>query len=301
MATVRSWISASRLRTLPLATSSTLAGSFMAVADRACNITTILWALVTTLLLQILSNMANDLGDSLKGTDNEHRLGPLRTVQSGNIRVAEMKRAVAAVALMTLASGIVLIITSLGIDNWRVLLFLALGVASIAAAIKYTIGRTAYGYSGFGDLFVFLFFGLTGVLGTYYLNAHQLKADAFLMAVSVGFLSTGVLNLNNLRDIDNDRRSNKHTIAVRLGERNAKIYHLLLIVIAMAAGIAYTFLNFISPWQFLYLLTLPFFVIQLIAIFRIKEHRRLDPFLRYLALSTFAFTLLFGLGIVLSL
>jgi 1,4-dihydroxy-2-naphthoate octaprenyltransferase len=301
MATIRSWVSASRLRTLPLAASSTLAGSFMAVADRAYNITIIIWALVTTLLLQILSNMANDLGDSLKGTDNEHRLGPRRTVQSGNIRVGEMKRAVAAVALLTLASGIVLIITSLGIDNWRVLIFLALGVASIAAAIKYTIGRTAYGYSGFGDLFVFLFFGLTGVLGTYYLNAHQLKADAFLMAISVGLLSTGVLNLNNLRDIDNDRTSNKRTIAVRLGERNAKIYHLLLIVIAMAAGIATTLLNFITPWQFLYLLTLPLFAVQLIAIFRIKEHRRLDPFLRFLALTTFAYVLLFGLGIWLAL
>jgi 1,4-dihydroxy-2-naphthoate octaprenyltransferase len=297
MATFRSWVSASRLRTLPLAASSTLAGSFMAVADRAYNITIIIWALVTTLLLQILSNMANDLGDSLKGTDNEHRLGPLRTVQSGNIKVAEMKMAVAVVALITLISGIVLIVSSLGIANWKVLLFLALGIASIAAAITYTIGRTAYGYSGFGDLFVFLFFGLTGVLGTYYLNAHQLKADTFLMAISVGFLSTGVLNLNNLRDIDNDRRSNKHTIAVRLGERNAKIYHLLLIVIALAAGIAYTLLNFVSPWQFLYLLTLPLFAFQLIAIFRIKEHRRLDPFLRYLALTTFAYVLLFGTGI----
>ncbi|HZK07795.1 MAG TPA: 1,4-dihydroxy-2-naphthoate octaprenyltransferase [Bacteroidales bacterium] len=301
MATFRSWVSASRLRTLPLAASSTLAGSFMAVADRVYNISIIIWALVTTLLLQILSNMANDLGDSLKGTDNEHRLGPLRTVQSGNIKVAEMKMAVAVVALITLISGIILIVSSLGIANWKVLLFLALGIASIAAAITYTIGRTAYGYSGFGDLFVFLFFGLTGVLGTYYLNAHQLNADTFLMAISVGFLSTGVLNLNNLRDIDNDRRSNKHTIAVRLGERNAKIYHLLLIVIALTAGIAYTLLNFVSPWQFLYLLTLPLFASQLIAIFRIKEHRRLDPFLRYLALTTFAFVLLFGAGIMISL
>lgn len=298
MASTRSWIKAARLRTLPLAVSSTLAGSFMAIADRKFDSMVIALAIATTLLLQILSNLANDLGDSLKGTDNHLRLGPARTVQSGEITMKEMAWGVGIVSLLTLVSGISLIAISLGTGSWQVLFFLGLGVVSIAAAIKYTVGKSAYGYQGLGDLFVFIFFGLTGVLGTYYLNAHQLPSDTWLMAISVGLLSTGVLNLNNMRDIENDKNSGKNTIVVRIGATRARTYHSLLVVFAMLCGIIYTFLNYHSPAQFIFLAVIPFFIKDLLRILKIDEQKMLDPYLRKLALSTFAYVLLFGIGIL---
>ena len=286
-----------RLRTLPLAVSSTLAGSFMAVADQNYNPWVIVLAILTTLLLQILSNMANDLGDSLKGTDNHKRLGPVRTVQGGEISIREMQWGVGLVALLTLSSGISLILVGLGSQSWQTLLFLLLGIVSIAAAIKYTIGNTAYGYRGLGDLFVFLFFGLLGVLGTYYLNAHRLPPDTWLMAISVGLLSTGVLNLNNMRDEENDRNSGKNTLVVRMGANNARLYHILLVGLAIVCGIIYTIYNYHSPYQFIFLAVIPLFIRDLLRIFKIDEQRLLDPYLKKLALSTFAYILLFGLGI----
>ncbi len=297
MASVKSWIKAMRLRTLPLAVSSTLAGSFMAVADQDYKPWVIALAILTTLLLQILSNMANDLGDSLKGTDNHKRLGPVRTVQGGEISIREMQWGVGLVALLTLSSGISLILVGLGSQSWQTLLFLLLGIVSIAAAIKYTIGNTAYGYRGLGDLFVFLFFGLLGVLGTYYLNAHRLPPDTWLMAISVGLLSTGVLNLNNMRDEENDRNSGKNTLVVRMGHNNARLYHILLVGLAIVCGIIYTIFNYHSPYQFIFLAVIPLFVRDLLRIFKIDEQRLLDPYLKKLALSTFAYILLFGLGI----
>jgi 1,4-dihydroxy-2-naphthoate polyprenyltransferase len=300
MATTRSWIKAMRLRTLPLAVSSTLAGSFMAVSDRKSDALIIALAVLTTLLLQILSNLANDLGDSLKGTDNLKRVGPTRTVQGGEISVLEMWWGVGIASLLTLASGISLIVISLGTQSWQVLLFLALGVISIAAALKYTLGKSAYGYRGLGDLFVFLFFGLTGVLGTYYLNAHTLPADTWLMAVSVGLLSTGVLNLNNMRDIENDKNSGKNTVVVKIGTKRARIYHGILIILAMCCGIIYGLLNYHSPWQFIFIAVIPLFVRDLIRILNINEQNLLDPFLKKLALSTFAYILLFGIGVLIT-
>lgn len=298
MASTRSWIKAMRLRTLPLAVSSTLAGSFMAIADRRFDSIVIALAILTTLLLQILSNLANDLGDSLKGTDNKNRIGPARTVQSGEISKKEMWWSVGIVSFLTLASGISLIFYSLGTRSWQVLIFLLLGLVSIAAAIKYTIGKTAYGYRGLGDLFVFIFFGLTGVLGTYYLNAHTLPPDTWLMAISVGLLSTGVLNLNNMRDIDNDKISGKNTIVVRMGSLNARVYHSLLVAFAIISGIVYTSLNYHSPAQFIFLAVIPFFIQDLFRILKIDEQKLLDPYLKKLAISTFAYILLFGIGIL---
>jgi 1,4-dihydroxy-2-naphthoate octaprenyltransferase len=300
MASVKSWIKAMRLRTLPLAVSSTLAGSFMAIADKKYETLVIALAILTTLLLQILSNLANDLGDSLKGTDNPNRLGPTRTVQSGEISIKEMWRAVISVSVLTFASGIWLIIAGLGTGSWVIFIFLLLGLFSIGAALKYTLGKSAYGYQGLGDLFVFIFFGLTGVLGTYFLNAHQLPFDAWLMAFSVGLLSTGVLNLNNMRDIENDKNSGKHTLVVRMGTRNARIYHGILLGVAMLCGVVYTTLNYVSAWQFIFLAVLPILIKDFVAILKTKNPRKLDPYLKKLALATFAYVLLFGIGILLS-
>ncbi len=298
MANTKSWIKALRLRTLPLAVSSTLAGSFMAISDSNFNIPIIALAILTTLLLQILSNLANDLGDSLKGTDNKQRLGPVRTVQGGEITTREMWWGLGITSFLTLASGVSLIVVSLGTQSWQVLVFLLLGLVSIGAAIKYTIGKTAYGYRGLGDLFVFLFFGLTGVLGTYYLNAHALPPDTWLMAISVGFLSTGVLNLNNMRDIENDKNSGKNTVVVKIGTRKARVYHSLLIVLAILCGVFYAILNYHSPWQFIFIAVIPLFIRDLMRILRINEQNLLDPFLKKLALSTFAYIMLFGIGIL---
>lgn len=298
MASTLSWIKAMRLRTLPLAVSSTLAGSFMAIADRRYDSIVIALAILTTLMLQILSNLANDLGDSLKGTDNKNRIGPTRTVQSGEISKHEMWWGVGIVSFLTLASGLSLIFYSLGTNSWQVLLFLVLGVVSIAAAIKYTIGNSAYGYRGLGDIFVFIFFGLTGVLGTYYLNAYTLPPDTWLMAISVGLLSTGVLNLNNMRDIENDKISGKNTIVVRIGTLNARVYHSLLVAFAIISGIIYTSLNYHSPAQFIFLAVIPFFIKDLFRILKIDEQKLLDPYLKKLAISTFAYIILFGIGIL---
>jgi len=300
MANTKSWIRAMRLRTLPLAVSSTLAGSFVAIADRKYESIIIALAILTTLLLQILSNLANDLGDSLKGTDNQNRVGPLRAVQSGEITVREMKWGVAIVAFLTLFAGISLIFSALGSQSFQIFIFLGLGVISIVAAIKYTIGKSAYGYKGMGDLFVFIFFGLLGVLGTYYLNTKEMHASVWLMAISVGLLSTGVLNLNNMRDIENDKASGKMTFAVNLGSARARKYHFLLITIGLVSGIIFSIIHYQSPRQFVFLIVIPIFVKDLIAISKTEVPRHLDPFLKKLAISTFFYILLFGLGIIIS-
>lgn len=297
--TISSWLKAFRLRTLPLALSSILMGSFLAIHDGDYNWLVIGLAALTTTLLQILSNMANDYGDSQKGTDNSDRLGPMRTVQSGEISPSQMKKGIWIVSLLSLLTGMLLIYVSFKNDFLAALLFLFVGIAAIAAAIKYTVGKGAYGYAGFGDLFVFIFFGLVGVFGSYYLNTGYFRIDVFLPSISIGLLSTGVLNLNNLRDIENDIKSEKHTLAARLGFKWAKIYQAFLVFGAFISAFVYVWLNYASPWNFLFLLAFPMIFGNLILIFRQKNPALLDPFLKRLALETFMFTLMFGIGMIL--
>ncbi len=296
---ISSWIKAFRLRTLPLALSSILMGSFVAIHDQRYSWLVIALAAVTTILLQILSNLANDYGDSQKGTDNVNRLGPQRTVQSGEIKPVKMKKAIIFFVMLSLVSGVLLLYYAFSDDFLSALLFLLLGVGAIAAAIKYTVGKGAYGYYGLGDLFVFLFFGLAGVVGTYYLNARVLEWDVFLPAVSLGFLSMGVLNLNNMRDIDNDIKSGKRTLAARLGLQKAKIYHTLLVVGAMITAGVYVMLNYRTPWNLLFLISAIPLLKDLLAVMSTSEQVLLDPYLKKLALSTLLFTILFGVGILL--
>ncbi len=292
------WIKAARLRTLPLALSSVIMGSFLAIDAGHYKPWVIGLALLTTLFLQILSNFANDYGDSAKGTDNEHRLGPMRTVQSGEISHSEMRKGIAVMVLLSLVSGVLLIYVALGTQWIKGLLFLLLGVASIAAAIKYVVGENAYGYRGLGDIFVFLFFGLAGVAGTYYLNTLSLPWDIWLPAAALGFFSTGVLNLNNMRDADNDLRSGKITIPVRLGPSYAKIYHMMLILFGWTSAFLFNYINHLDITQWMYAVVLPLFVLDLIKIVRTKNPRALDPFLKKLALSTLTFTILFGISLI---
>lgn len=296
---LKAWIHAIRLRTLPLAFSSTLLGSFIAFSDKAFQWDVLWLALSTTLFLQILSNLANDYGDSKNGADNAERVGPLRAVQSGLIKPSEMRLAVIITTVLAFVSGILLIGTGLGFQvtlSW--LVFLLLGIGALAAAIKYTVGKKPYGYMGFGDLFVFLFFGLTGVLGTYFLHAGHIQSDLLLPASAMGFLSAAVLNLNNMRDIQGDSRAGKRTLVVIMGSARARYYHLILIAAAPLALIIYTMYNYHGPIQYIFLLTLPLLLFHLLTVFRVKVPSELDPQLKRLALTTFATVIIFGIGLI---
>lgn len=300
MSKFSAWMHAFRLRTLPLAMSSTVLGSFVAAAERKFSWKVFLLASVTTVLLQILSNLANDYGDFKKGTDNMDRIGPLRMVQSGQITPSQMILAISIIIILTLISGISLIFNGTeGAGNNIKLLFLILGIGAIFAAVKYTVGKNPYGYKGFGDIFVFIFFGLIGVLGTYYLHTHTFKPDLILPAASIGFLSAGVLNLNNMRDYHSDKKAMKRTLVVILGSEKAKIYHLGLIIGALGTVIVYTLINFTSPFQFLFLVPVPFFIQNVIIVFKNKKPVELNSELKKLALSTLLFSITFGIGLLL--
>lgn len=292
---MKNWIKAARPRTLPLAFSSTLLGSLLAWHDRPFKVSVFILALLTTLFLQILSNLANDYGDSVNGMDNEHRVGPQRTVQSGAISRRAMLTGIIITSTLALITGILLI--AFGFDfslSPTVIIFFLLGLASLAAAIKYTVGKNPYGYRGFGDLFVYIFFGLTGVLGTYYLHTSSIPWMMLLPASAIGFLSTAVLNLNNMRDVEGDARSGKRTLVVIMGNDKAHFYHLLLIAGAWISLIVYRISHFSSPVQFVFLITLPFFILHLKKVFTTKPPAALDPELKKLAIFTFITAVLFG-------
>ena len=232
MASYKDWIQAFRLRTLPLAISSILVGSGLAHYYGSFNLKVGLLAIVTAVLLQILSNLSNDLGDHQHGTDNAERLGPTRAMMHGRISSRSMKRAMIIAGFLALISGLWLIVEALGI-SYTSLGFLILGLASIYAAVRYTYGRNPYGYAGFGDFSVFIFFGLVGVAGTFYLHVGDLRTESVLFGCVFGLLSTAVLNLNNMRDSKNDRAMGKRTMAVLLGDGYSKVYHSALVLLAI--------------------------------------------------------------------
>lgn len=301
MASIKSWIKAARLRTLPLAMSGILMGAALSYLDGGFNRMVTILAVVTALFIQIFSNFANDYGDSQNGTDNQHRVGPKRTVQSGEISPYQMKIGMIVLIILSLATGIWLVVEGTkGLDLPMFLLFLAFGIVALIAAYRYTAGSNPYGYAGFGDVAVFLFFGLLPVVGTYFLNTHRITPELFLPAISIGLFSTGVLNLNNMRDIENDRNSGKHTVVVRMGSSKARIYHSLLIVIGILSSVLFNAISGISAFQWLFLLAFPLFIRDLIQINQIVEPRKFDSFLKKLSLTTLLFTVLFGLGIILS-
>ena len=299
MPELRSWVKAARLRTLPLALSNMLAGSFMAIYAGVYNWAVIALTALTTVLLQILSNMANDYGDSQKGTDNHERVGPVRTVQAGEILPAQMKKGVILISFLTLVSGIALLYAAFPGDFYMALVFFIIGLAAIAAAIKYTVGSSAYGYKGYGDFFVLIFFGFVGVIGAYFLNTHELSWDVFLPALALGLLSTGVLNLNNMRDMKNDIKSGKHTLASRMGFEKAKIYHIFLVLGGIASLGAYIFIHFDNYFQLLFLVPVPILIKDLIEVSRAQDQSKLDPYLKKLAIGTLVLTVFFGIGLLL--
>ncbi len=299
MSKVKAWIKAFRLRTLPLSLSSIILGGSLAYANKPFSWLTTLLAVTTTLFLQILSNLANDFGDYNHGLDNGERVGPQRSVQSGIITPHAMETGIIIFIFLSLVSGIWLIVSGTrNILSREAIFFLILGLLAIGAAIKYTIGKHPYGYYGLGDLFVFLFFGLTGVLGTYYLNTHTMKWDMLLPASALGCLSTGVLNLNNMRDMESDRKNGKKTLAVFLGPTLSRYYHLLLLSLAIILSLIYILLNYHSPYQFIFLIILPPLIQNIKAVFAARSLSILDPLLKKLSLTSLLYSIAFGIGML---
>jgi len=300
MPAARIWIKAFRLQTLPLSLSATILGSFLAYSENLFKWSVFVLGSLTTLFLQILSNLANDYGDALKGTDNSKRLGPRRVTQSGLVSVKQIRRMIVLFVLLSLASGCLLIWAGLrgeGLMGYAV--FFVLGIAAIVAAIKYTVGKRPYGYVGLGDAMVFIFFGILGVAGTYFLHSGGFHWSILLPAASVGLLSMGVLNLNNLRDHENDAASGKHTLVVRMGVAWAKGYHIILLGGAFLLALTYTILHFDSWVQLLLLVPVPLLVSDIQAVVHNQVSVELNVELKKLAMATLLFSLAFGLGLVL--
>ena len=296
---MKHWIQAARLRTLPLSVSGIIVGSFYAMSQSMFNWKIIIFALSTTLGLQILSNFANDYGDGIKGTDNEDRVGPKRAIQSGVITPVAMKRALIITSVLTLMSAILLIYVAFKDHNLGFSLFyLVLGILAIASAIRYTVGNSAYGYRGYGDLFVFLFFGLVSTLGIYFMFAKEMDWYLLLPATAIGFLSVAVLNLNNMRDEESDRKSNKNTIVVKMGGEKAKIYHYFLIISAMILVLEFTYFKEFNIDQYIFVVAYIPLVKHLVTVYKNKNPKELDPELKKVALSTFALSVLLALSFI---
>ena len=297
---VKELVKAARLRTLPLSVSGIIVGSFMAASEGKFNWSIAVLAILTTVGFQIISNFANDYGDGVKGTDNDDRVGPKRAIQSGAITPKQMLLAIKISIGITLLIAVLLIYIAFGKEDFlNLLIFFILGIASIIAAIKYTVGKSAYGYSGLGDVFVFLFFGLLSVCGSCYLFTKELNMAVFLPAISVGLLSVGVLNLNNMRDKESDEKSSKNTLVVKMGSAFAKYYHYLLLISALLFAVLYTVIHYQSILQFIYLVAFIPIVFHFKTVYKNTVPRLLDPELKKLALSTFLFSILFGLGLIL--
>jgi 1,4-dihydroxy-2-naphthoate octaprenyltransferase len=298
---MNAWISAARPRTLPLALSGLIAGNAIAVSicmnsNKVVRWDIVLLSILTAVLLQILSNFANDLGDTENGADNIGRIGPQRAVQAGLLTRQEMRRGVLLMAIMSLLSGLALLYHSFGAFNSAFFKFLGLGIAAILAALLYTWGKKPYGYAGLGDLSVFLFFGPVAVLGSFALHGLSLSVvPVWIAALAIGFCSVAVLNLNNMRDRENDALAGKKTLPVRFGQKFAFKYHFILIGNACALYLAMIFpLAPFRPWLLLTLVPIYLLFKDIKPILRIKQPEDFDPFLKKTALKTFFIVLFFS-------
>ena len=305
---MKHWIEAARVRTLPLSVSGIIVGSLYALSSPTDEIMTptqvFNWytfglLLLTTIGLQVLSNFANDYGDGIKGTDNEDRVGPKRAIQKGVITPFAMKNAIIITAVLTFISAIALIYNAFQLKYFYYsLIFLILGIMAIASAIRYTVGNSAYGYRGYGDVFVFVFFGLVSTFGSYFMFAKELSFLLLLPSVAIGFLSVGVLNLNNMRDEESDRKAGKKTIVVQKGGKWAKKYHFFLVTSAMVLVIAFAFLKDFNFDQYIFIAAYFPLAGHLITVSKNRNPKLLDPELKKLALSTFFLSILLALGLI---
>ena len=284
-----------RLRTLPLSTGGVILGILLATADFKVDVWVAVFIVLTTICLQILSNLSNELGDVLHGTDTADRKGPQYGLNSGVLSIGEMKVLIGVFVALCMVSGTAMTLLSFGtLWDMTSILVLLMGAAAIMGAMKYTLGRNPYGYRGLGDAYVFLFFGLVAVLGSYFVASHTLFWRLLLPGAAVGCFSVGVLNVNNIRDMETDA-ANRVTVAIRLGERKAKIYQTVLIVLGWLLMLVYCQLRMFSWWHYLFVLTLPLFVLHLRGLWQ-RTGKALDPMLPLLVISTFLFCFLAGVG-----
>ncbi len=294
----QAWIKALRLRTLPLSLSGIIIGSAIAKYNGFWDWNIFLLSLLTTVLFQIVSNLANDLGDSIKGTDNKDRVGPMRSVQSGLISKNEMRNAAVMTSIVSLLSaGTLIYIGTTNLPISILWFYCGLAVACIIAAITYTMGKKAYGYYGLGDIMVFLFFGLVSVLGVYPLYAKSIDWIIMLPACSIGLLSTAVLNLNNMRDRTNDAKSGKNTLVVKIGADWAKLYHTLLVLGGIICHLMFL-VTINHPIAFIGLLPGIILMLHLQKVMKTKNPKDFDPELKKVALSTFGIAVLTAIGLV---
>jgi 1,4-dihydroxy-2-naphthoate polyprenyltransferase len=310
---MKHWISAARPRTLPLALSSILMGSFLAAGESKFSWTIFFLAVLTTTFLQILSNFANDYGDTVSGVDSSERTVATRAVQTGAITREAMRNAMIITSLLSFIAGSALIYEGLkDTDTQTILSFFGIGILAIIAAITYTVGKRPYGYAGFGDISVLIFFGWVGVLGTYFLHTHSLNILYILPATTCGLFAVGVLNINNIRDIESDKMTGKISIPVRLGRNNAVIYHWSLLVIGLILSIIFTYITtqtnylldhqssansfFYSILNWLFLITIPLLWKVGSGVSKAETSAQTDPFLKVMALTTLLFVITFGIG-----
>ncbi|WP_312122454.1 1,4-dihydroxy-2-naphthoate polyprenyltransferase [Kosakonia cowanii] len=295
----QAWLESLRPKTLPLAFAAIVVGTVLAWWQGYFDPLVAALALITAGLLQILSNLANDYGDAIKGSDKPDRIGPLRGMQKGAISLGQMKRALLIVIVLSCISGLGLV--SAATQTMADFIgFLALGGLSIVAAITYTVGKRPYGYQGLGDISVLTFFGWISVMGSWYLQAHTLIPATFLPATACGLLATAVLNINNLRDIDSDRENGKHTLVVRLGPVNARRYHAGLLAGALLCFALFNLISLHSLWGWLFLLAAPLLFKQARYVLRERDPRAMPPMLERTVKGALLTNLLFVLGIILS-
>lgn len=272
------WFTTARPKTLPLALASIIVGSALAHWAGKFDVVTTLLAFITTILLQILSNFANDYGDHVKGSDTKERIGPLRAIQHGVIGGEQLKKAVIILSLLSFVSGVAL--SAYAFETVQDLFFfIGLGIVSIIAAITYTVGKKAYGYLGLGDLFVLIFFGFVAVIGVFYLQAHSLPIMILLPAFGCGLLSVAVLNINNLRDINQDRQAGKNTLIVRIGSQNGRKYHVALLVLAVISYLIFAISEFEHWYSFIFLLSVPLLAKHARFVYQHKDPKELYPIL----------------------
>ena len=306
MAKLRTWIRAARPRTVLLSFSGVLLGAFLSVAASRSDIfatagrsgrQVVLFAALTAILLQVLSNLANDYGDFKKGTDSAKRVGPQREMQSGSITEREMKRGMAFVTTLCLIAGALLIFVFARLSWQELAVFAALGLGAVLAALFYTLGKRPYGYRGLGDLYCFLFFGWAAVSGTFYLATKSLDFSVLLPASAMGFLSNAVLNINNMRDYENDKASGKNSLVVKLGLKKAFVYHSLLIGGAFVCLTVYLTIKHAPVYSYMFAWLFILFYKDLKAIKKTKPEN-LDPFLGRQVRNTFLLVLVYGVLVV---
>lgn len=296
---LKMWWETARPKTLPLALASIFTGSALGywANPQGFNGLVMALCLLTTILLQVLSNFANDYGDHQKGSDTEERIGPLRGIQKGAISAKELKWGLILMVVASFLSGSFLI--GIAYENLSDLFaFAGLGILAIVAAITYTVGVKPYGYMGLGDISVLVFFGLLGVGGTYYLQTHSIDSHIILPAIGSGLLASAVLNINNLRDIEQDAKASKNTLAVRLGAYKGRVYHCILLSVAALCYLAFAVATAISWTNYLFVLAMPLLAKHAIFVYRSQQPSELRPMLAQMSMISLLINILFSLGLL---